>query len=400
MTTHTHHTQNSSAQDSDQKTITVSKSVMMTALASPIAYYAAFAKAVGDVCAGVFVSQLFYWHDKGADPDGWIYKTREEIYAETGLSRRNQQTARKRLVGLGVLEEERRGMPATMHFRLNLDRLFDLVEADSVPPPPQDNGKVETKADAPTEAPTGEKSPVGTNRTNKKARTVPTDGANRTNKKVRFVPTSRREPYQQPLYTKNTTEITTEITNNNDAASQQDGVSIDTSPQLLLLSGTLLGGSLEAEEKTVPSLKLPLMENEITDKQSDSHSQNHQPVIENFEVSDLSSLCEAHEVELTTARAALDLYSRCTGETLDAGGTQALLLWLATYGEAVLRESIGALQTALLTRKIETDPLRYLGGIVKHKAKEAADEQVESEREGRSRYYEAIPEEYRWVVIG
>ena len=60
--------------------------------------------------------------------------------------------------------------------------------------------------------------------------------------------------------------------------------------------------------------------------------------------------------------------------------------WPLTSDEAVLRESIGTLQTALLTRKIEADLLRYLDGIVKYKTKEAEDKHVELDREGRSRY--------------
>ena len=102
------------------ETITINRAVIMAALNGPIAYYTPFARVVGDVCAGVFVSQMFYWHDKGHDPDGWIYKTQKEIEAETGMTRRNQETARRRLVSLGILEEERRGLPATMHFRLDL----------------------------------------------------------------------------------------------------------------------------------------------------------------------------------------------------------------------------------------------------------------------------------------
>ena len=54
----------------------------------PIAYLPDLAKALGSVKAGLFLSQLLYWMDKGADEDGWLYKTREELYDETGLSRK------------------------------------------------------------------------------------------------------------------------------------------------------------------------------------------------------------------------------------------------------------------------------------------------------------------------
>jgi len=105
----------------------IRKEAVMAVLGSPVAYYAAFAQALGGVEAGVFASQFFYWHGKGHDPDGWVYKTQAEIEEETGLTRRNQETARKRLRDCGVLEERYTGMPAKLYYRLNIDVLFELM---------------------------------------------------------------------------------------------------------------------------------------------------------------------------------------------------------------------------------------------------------------------------------
>jgi hypothetical protein len=105
----------------------ISKESILVILGSPIAYYTAFARAFGSVEAGIFTSQFFYWYGKGQNPEGWIYKTQEEIEQETGLTRRNQETARKRLRALGVLEEKRMGAPSRLFYRLNLDHLFGLV---------------------------------------------------------------------------------------------------------------------------------------------------------------------------------------------------------------------------------------------------------------------------------
>lgn len=106
----------------------ISKSALVQVLGSPIAYYVSFAKVAGDVCAGVFVSQFFYWYGKGHDPEQWIYKTQSEIEEETGLTRRNQETARKTLKALGILEEKLEGLPAKLHYRLDIERLFQLVD--------------------------------------------------------------------------------------------------------------------------------------------------------------------------------------------------------------------------------------------------------------------------------
>jgi hypothetical protein len=64
---------------------------------------------------------MVYWHNRM--DGGWMYKTQANITSETALTRDEQETARKRLIALGVLEEELRGVPATMHYRINAERL-------------------------------------------------------------------------------------------------------------------------------------------------------------------------------------------------------------------------------------------------------------------------------------
>jgi hypothetical protein len=93
----------------------------------PVAYHPILAKALGGVVEAIFTSQLLYWTGKGKLTDRWIYKTQAEMEAETGLTRRNQETARKNLKELGILEEKLKGVPATLHYRLDLTRLADLV---------------------------------------------------------------------------------------------------------------------------------------------------------------------------------------------------------------------------------------------------------------------------------
>jgi hypothetical protein len=84
----------------------------------PIAYHPILAKAFGGVTSGVFLSQLCYWSSRGADDDGWIWKTQEEWEEETGLTRREQDTARRKLEEAEVLKVERRGLPARLYYRL------------------------------------------------------------------------------------------------------------------------------------------------------------------------------------------------------------------------------------------------------------------------------------------
>src|SRR5215217_9490268 len=75
---------------------------------------------------GLFMSQLLYWDGKGHDPDGWIYKTEKEMEQETGLTRSSQRRARRVLVGKGVLEVDKRGLPRRLYYRTDLRALMDI----------------------------------------------------------------------------------------------------------------------------------------------------------------------------------------------------------------------------------------------------------------------------------
>jgi hypothetical protein len=94
----------------------------------PVAYHADLAKAVDSVTAGLFLSQMLYWTGKGSAPGGWIYKTQAELYSETGMGRREQETARKVLKKVKVLYEERRGIPALLYYKVDLDELAKVLK--------------------------------------------------------------------------------------------------------------------------------------------------------------------------------------------------------------------------------------------------------------------------------
>jgi hypothetical protein len=93
-----------------------------------VGYSPDLARAVGGATIGLFLSQLLFLSDKGANPDGWIYKSEAEMGKETGLSKREQQTARRKLLSLGVLAIERRGFKFTYHFKVIWERLYQVIE--------------------------------------------------------------------------------------------------------------------------------------------------------------------------------------------------------------------------------------------------------------------------------
>jgi hypothetical protein len=93
-----------------------------------VAYSPDLARAVGGVTIASFLSQLLFLSDKGHDPNGWVYKSEAEMGRETGLTKREQQTARRKLLALGVIAIERRGFKFTYHFKIIWQRLYQVIE--------------------------------------------------------------------------------------------------------------------------------------------------------------------------------------------------------------------------------------------------------------------------------
>ncbi|MCW9716786.1 DNA replication protein [Avibacterium sp. 21-594] len=107
-------------------------------LGQPIAYYPQLAKPLGGVTSAILFGQLFFWQDKTSNPLG-VYKTQAELEQETGLTRREQETARKKLVELGILIETHKRLEHRIYFKLNLvkfDALMDDIREEAKPPLP------------------------------------------------------------------------------------------------------------------------------------------------------------------------------------------------------------------------------------------------------------------------
>lgn len=95
----------------------------------PVAFHPELARALGDdIPAALILGQLMYWTGKGTWRPEWIAKTQGEFYSETALKRSAQERARKKLVSLGVIKEERRGVPARLWFQVQYDKLAELLQ--------------------------------------------------------------------------------------------------------------------------------------------------------------------------------------------------------------------------------------------------------------------------------
>lgn len=104
----------------------------------PVAYHPRLKKLTGSTNATILLCQFIYWKGKEKDPDGWLYKTSEEIEEETGLSYNEQKTARKKLVSADLMEEHYARLDHQMRFRINPDvidekwrkAITDIPESD------------------------------------------------------------------------------------------------------------------------------------------------------------------------------------------------------------------------------------------------------------------------------
>lgn len=94
----------------------------------PIAFQRSFIRLNIGVTAALFLSQMTYWTNR-SDDDGWVYKTQDEWEEETGLSRYEQEGARKKLRSIGVLLEKRKGVPARLFYKVDNDVLYQALVA-------------------------------------------------------------------------------------------------------------------------------------------------------------------------------------------------------------------------------------------------------------------------------
>ena len=98
-----------------------------------VAYSPDLAKAVGGATIGLFLSQLLFLSDKGVNPEGWVYKSEAEMGKETGLTKREQQTARRKLLSLGVIAIMRGGFRNTYHFKILWEKLYQVITGTKRP---------------------------------------------------------------------------------------------------------------------------------------------------------------------------------------------------------------------------------------------------------------------------
>lgn len=102
---------------------------LLDILDRPIAFQRVFVKVTGSITGALLLSQAVYWQKRTKGEDGWWWKTQEEWEAETGMTRRELEGARKDCIEAGILEYQRKGLPAKGFYRVNVAALHEALEA-------------------------------------------------------------------------------------------------------------------------------------------------------------------------------------------------------------------------------------------------------------------------------
>jgi hypothetical protein len=108
--------------------------IIAETLTRPVSFHPVLAKISGSVTAGLMLSQAVYWarvlERTKPEADGWFYKTQAEWTEEICLSRWEQDGARRSLRKLPFWEEKKRGAPPKSYFRLDLEKLADVIASN------------------------------------------------------------------------------------------------------------------------------------------------------------------------------------------------------------------------------------------------------------------------------
>lgn len=92
-----------------------------------IRYFPPFGHALKSVNAGIMLSQLVYWQDRGNAKDGYFWKTVKELQRETCLSRHQQDAAKALLENHGLIYTYCGGNRNKRFFQVDLDMVDILL---------------------------------------------------------------------------------------------------------------------------------------------------------------------------------------------------------------------------------------------------------------------------------
>jgi len=95
----------------------------------PVTFHRCLVPITGGVTAALMLSQAICTTQAiETAADGWFAKSQDQWTDETGLSRWEQETARRALRSAGFLEERRVGMPAKLWYRVRPETVWHALK--------------------------------------------------------------------------------------------------------------------------------------------------------------------------------------------------------------------------------------------------------------------------------
>lgn len=98
----------------------------------PVSFHRCLVPITGGVTAALMLSQAI-WTTQTIErvASGWFSRSQEQWTDETGLTRWEQETARRALRRAGFVEEKLVGMPAKLWFRVRPETVWRALQAHS-----------------------------------------------------------------------------------------------------------------------------------------------------------------------------------------------------------------------------------------------------------------------------
>ena len=110
--------------------IDLTSELLLEVFDSPVSFHRCLVPITGGVISALMLSQAI-WTTQSLEPsaDGWFIRSQEQWSQETGLSRWEQESARRALRFGGFVDERRAGLAARLWFRVRPDALYLYLRA-------------------------------------------------------------------------------------------------------------------------------------------------------------------------------------------------------------------------------------------------------------------------------
>ena len=110
----------------------ISTDLLLDVFDIPVSFHRCLVPVTGGVTSALMLSQAI-WTTQALEVSagGWFLRSQEQWTQETGLSRWEQETARRALRRAGLIEERRLGMPAKLWLRVCPEAVLRALQASA-----------------------------------------------------------------------------------------------------------------------------------------------------------------------------------------------------------------------------------------------------------------------------